>query len=70
MARMKGAVGLNGFLVSGCLALVNVFLPIFLLRRLVGRRRAFKMWALMFMPAVAVVPLVVYQIGHAVAECW
>ncbi len=61
VSRMKGAVGLNGILVSGCLALVNVFLPIFLVRLAIGRRRAFKMWALMVMPAVAVVPLVVYQ---------
>ena len=61
MARMVGALGPSGFLVSGCLALVNVFVPLVILRLVTRRRRAFKMWALMVLPVAAAVPLVVYQ---------
>jgi outer membrane protein assembly factor BamB len=61
LARMRGALGPTGFLVSGCLAFVNVFLPLLILWLVAGRRRSFKMWVLMVLPAVAVVPLLVYQ---------
>ena len=32
MTRMVGSFGPSGFLVSGCLALVNVFVPLLILR--------------------------------------
>ncbi len=61
VTRMVGSLGPNGFLVSGCLALVNVFLPLFILRRVTRRRRSFNMWALLVLPVAAAVPLMAYQ---------
>ena len=61
VARMQGAVGFNGVLASGCLAFVNVFLPLWILRLVSRRRRAFNLWALMVLPVVAAVPLLMYQ---------
>ncbi len=58
---MVGSLGPNGFLMSGCLALVNVFLPLGILRLATRRRRSFNMWALLVLPVAAAVPLVAYQ---------
>jgi outer membrane protein assembly factor BamB len=59
--KMVGALGPNGFLVSGCLALVNVFVPLLILRLVTRRRRSFNMWALLVLPVAAAVPLMAYQ---------
>ena len=42
------------------LALVNVVFPLLILRLIIGRRRVFRLGALMFLPVAAVVPLLVY----------
>jgi ABC-type tungstate transport system substrate-binding protein len=57
---MKGLFGPRAFVSAGGLALVNVVLPLLVLRLVVGRRRVFRMWALMVVPVAAVVPLMVY----------
>jgi hypothetical protein len=57
---MKGLFGPRAAVAAGGLALVNVVLPLLVLRLVVGRRRAFRMWALMVVPVAAVVPLMVY----------
>ncbi len=54
---MKGLFGPRAFVAAGGLALVNVVLPLLVLRLVVGRRRAFRMWALMVVPVAAVVLL-------------
>ena len=48
------------FLVAGGLALFNVVLPLLFLRLVIGRRRVFRMWALMVVPVAVVTPLMVY----------
>jgi hypothetical protein len=58
---MSGALGPSGFLVAGCLAFANVFVPLGILWLILRRRRSFNMWTLMVLPVMAAVPLVVYQ---------
>jgi hypothetical protein len=58
--RLKGLFEPKAWLAAGGLALVNVVLPLFFLRQVAGRRRAFRMWALMVVPIAAAVPLMCY----------
>ncbi len=55
-----GFFGPNEYLVAAGLALLNVILPLFILWLIAGRRRVFRMWALMVLPVAAAVPLVAY----------
>ncbi len=59
-SRLHGMFGPWAFLVAGGLAVVNVVLPVLFLRLVIGRRRVFRMWALLLVPVAAVVPLMVY----------
>ena len=59
-SSLHGMFGPMAFLVAGGLALVNVVLPLLVLRLVIGRRRVFRMWVLMVMPVAVVVPLMVY----------
>ncbi len=59
-AWLEGLFGPRAFLAGGGLALVNVVLPLLILRLVIGRRRVFRMWALMVLPVVVVVPLMVF----------
>jgi hypothetical protein len=56
-AWLKGYYGPTAFLVAACLALVNVVLPLLILRLAAGGRRVFRMRALMVVPIAAAVPL-------------
>ena len=58
--RLTGFFAPRAFLAAAGLALVNVVLPALLLRLIVGRRRAFRVWVLMVVPLVAAVPLTSY----------
>jgi hypothetical protein len=58
--RLAGFLGPSAFLVATALAFVNVVFPLLVLRLIVGRRRVFRMWALMVLPVAAAVPLLVY----------
>ena len=57
---LKGALGPWGFIGAFGLALVNVGVPILILRAICGGRRVFRMWVLMMVPVVAAVPLLVF----------
>ncbi len=57
---LKGAVGPWGFLGAFGLALINVGVPVLILRAVCGGRRIFRMWVLMMVPIVATVPLMVF----------
>ncbi len=57
---LTGMVGPKGIAAAGGLAFVNVVFPLLVLRLIVGRKRVFRLWALMFLPVAAAVPLVVY----------
>ena len=59
--RLHGFFGPGAFLAAGGLALVNVVLPLLGLWLVVGRRRVFRVWALMAVPVAAALPLMVYQ---------
>ena len=59
-AWLEGLFGPRAFLAAGGLALVNVVLPLLFLRLVIGRRRAFRMRALMVLPVAVVVPLMVF----------
>ena len=58
--RLRGFFGPGALLAAGAMALVNVVLPLVGLWFVVGRRRVFRVWALMVVPVVAAVPLMVY----------
>ncbi len=57
---LQGFFGPTALLTASGLALVNLVLPLLGLWIVVGRRRVFRVWALMIVPVVAVVPLMVY----------
>ena len=59
-ARLTGFLGPMGVVVAGGLAFVNVVLPLLALRLIVGRRRVFRVGALMVLPVAAAVPVMVY----------
>jgi outer membrane protein assembly factor BamB len=58
--RLTGALGPKNFFASGGLALVNVVLPLWIVRRAKGNRRFFHIRALMVLPLVAAIPLMTY----------
>ena len=57
---LKGMFAPRAFLAAAGLALVNVVFPLLILRLVIGRRRVFRMWALMVLPVAVVVPLMVF----------
>ena len=57
---LTGVLGPWGFLGAFGLALLNVGVPVLILRVVCGGRRAFRMWVLMMVPIVATVPLLVF----------
>jgi PQQ-like domain len=57
--RLRGPLGPWGFLTAAGLGCVNLVLPLFILRLVRGRRRAFSMRGLMMLPVVAAIPLMV-----------
>ncbi len=57
---LNGFFGPKAFLVAGALGLINVLLPLLVLRFLVGARRVFRMRTLMMVPVIAAVPLMSY----------
>ncbi len=58
--RLVGILGPWGFLAAAGLAVVNVGVPVLIVRAARGRRRRFGIRALMMLPVAAVVPLLVY----------
>ncbi len=58
--RLEGFFGPTAFVAAGGLALVNVVLPLLGLWFAIGRRRVFRVWALLVVPVAAAVPLMVY----------
>jgi FG-GAP-like repeat len=60
VGRLTGALSPSNFLASGGLALVNVVLPLLILRWAKGKRRFFHIRALMVLPLAAAIPLMVY----------
>ncbi len=59
-ARLTGLLGPKAIAVAAGLAVVNVVIPLLVLRLIVGRKRVFRLWALMFLPVAAAVPLLAY----------
>ena len=58
--RLTGALEPRNFFASGGLALVNVALPLLILRWAKGKRRFFHIRALMVLPLAAAIPLMTY----------
>ncbi len=58
--RLTGALSPANFFTSGGLALVNVVLPLWVVRRVKGKLRFFHIRALMVLPLVAAIPLMTY----------
>ena len=61
LSWLKGIFGPWGFLAAAGLALVNVILPLLLLRLVAGRRR-FSIRALMSLPIAAAIPLMCFLV--------
>jgi PQQ-like domain len=67
---LTGAVGPVSFLVSGGLALVNVGLPLLILRLATRKRRQFNIRTLMVLPLAAAVPLMSLLAIAPLLEVW
>jgi hypothetical protein len=60
LSRLKGPLGPWGLAAASVLALVNVIVPVLILRLARGRRRYWSIRALMALPVAAAVPLMVF----------
>ena len=68
--RLTGPVGPRGFFAAGGLALVNVGLPLLILRLAARKRRQFNIRSLMVLPLAAAVPLMTFLTLTPSLEVW